>query len=150
MNIKHLAMKISKHFDLRELVPPAIWQRFGLTARQFLRPELLAVLDLLREKVGRPVVVNNWHTGGSFKESGYRVPHTRTGARYSQHKFGAAADVKVAGMSPRDVLAVILSNEAEFVAAGLTTYENPDFTATWLHLDCRWREPMINLVMVNP
>ena len=143
-------MKISKYFDVRELVPPSIWSTYGITARQFLRPELLRVLDLLREKVGRPVVVNNWHTGGQFRESGYRVPYTKTGARYSQHKFGAAADVKVAGMSPKDVLAVILSNEAEFIAAGLTTFENVDFTPTWLHLDVRWREPMTSLVMVNP
>lgn len=143
-------MKISKHFDVRELVPPSIFQTYGIIARQFLRPELLRVLDLLRDKAGRPVTVNNWHTGGQYKESGFRLPTTKTGAKYSQHKFGTAADVKVQGMAPREVLAIIQANEAEFIAAGMTTYENPDFTSTWTHLDCRWREPMDGLVMVNP
>jgi hypothetical protein len=143
-------MKISKHFDFEELVPPSIWKTYGIASRQFLRPELITSLDLLRDILGRPVTVNNWHAGGAYKESGYRLPDTRTGARYSQHKFGAAADVKVPGMTPREVLAVILNNQQRFIEAGLTTYENPDFTPTWLHVDCRWRSPMDGLVMVNP
>jgi len=145
-------MKISKHFELQELVPPSIFQTFGLTAIQFIRPEILAVLDLLREKVGKPVIVNNWHTGGQYKESGYRIPHTKTGARYSMHKLGIAADVKVNGMTPMQVLAVILADHDEFKAAGMTTYENPAFTPTWLHIDCRQvARPDHNAFrMVNP
>jgi len=153
-------MKISKHFDARELVPPQIWKTYGIISRQFLRPELLRVLDLLRDKLGRPVVVNNWHTGGQYKESGYRTPYTKTGAKYSQHKLGTAADVKVPeytkdevtyeAMTPMQVLAVILANADEFRAAGMTTYENPNATPTWLHIDCRWREPNNAFVMVNP
>ena len=143
-------MKISKHFDVRELVPPQIWKTYGPISRQFLRPELLRVLDLLRDKLGKPVIVNDWHTGGQYKESGYRTPYTKTGAKYSQHKLGTAADVKVDGMTPIQVLAVIVANADEFRAAGMTTYENPNFTPTWLHIDCRWREPNNAFVMVNP
>ena len=143
-------MKISKHFDVRELVPPQIWKTYGPISRQFLRPELLRVLDLLRDKLGRPVIVNDWHTGGQYKESGYRTPYTKTGAKYSQHKLGTAADVKVDGMTPIQVLAVIVANADEFRAAGMTTYENPNFTPTWLHIDVRWRDPNNAFVMVNP
>ena len=130
-------MKVSKFFRIEELVPPYVFKTFGITSVQFLRPELLVVLDLLREKVGRPVIVNNYSRGGPYKESGYRVPWTKTGARMSIHKLGGAADVKVEGMTPREVLAVILANFDEFRAAGMTTYENPAFTPTWLHIDCR-------------
>lgn len=155
-------MKVSKYFELQELVPPSIFKRFGITAIQFIRPELLAVLDLLREKLGRPVIVNNWHTGGKYQESGYRTPRTKTGADLSMHKMGIAGDIKVPAytkdgvvipaMLPREILAVILANHEEFKAAGMTTYENPAFTPTWLHIDCRQvARPDHNAFrMVNP
>lgn len=58
--------------------------------------ELIEILERVRVCFNAPVVVN----------SGYRCPqHNRNvrGARRSQHLYGTAADIQVAGHSPREV-----------------------------------------------
>jgi hypothetical protein len=145
--------KPSKHFVIQELVPPVIFGRFGQRSWWFIQPNIVAVLDQLRDDLGRAVVVNNWHRRGHFSMSGYRTPETKVGAAYSMHRMGLAADVKVAGVTPAEVLAVIQADLPKYLSLGLTTVENLDATPTWLHLDCRrWmgREPQTELVFVNP
>lgn len=145
--------KPSKHFDIQELVPPVIFSRFGQRAWWFISPQIVAVLDQLRDDLGRAVIVNDWHRRGQFSMSGYRPPETKVGAPYSMHRMGLAADVKVRGLTPAEVLAVIQSDLPKYLALGLTTVENLDATPTWLHLDCRrWMgaEPQTQLVFVNP
>ena len=54
------------------------------------------ILDILRKKIGKPVIVN----------SGYRTPeHNKKvgGAKYSYHMRGMAADIRVNGMSPKEL-----------------------------------------------
>ena len=127
----------SPYFDVRELVDANTFKALSVNAAWLIDPKIVRVLDLLREKLGAPVVVNNWHTGGPFKSSGFRSMSDKTGAMFSQHRRGCAADVKVSGRTPKDVLSVINANFEEFKAAGLTTIEDVNFTPTWLHLDCR-------------
>lgn len=142
-------MKVSDNFELQEFVPKDVYEMFGDRALSFLDKRIIDVVQLLRDLSGRPIIINNWHNGGKFSESGYRTPNTKTGARYSQHKFGRAADVKVTDMSPKDVVELIKKNEALFMAAGLTTIENVEHTPTWTHLDCRWTNSK-KILFVNP
>jgi hypothetical protein len=58
----------------------------------------------LRRRYG-PTVVNNWHQGGAFSESGLRTMETGTGAALSQHKFGRAFDCKFRNVTPAEVWA---------------------------------------------
>ena len=127
----------SEYFDVRELVDANTFKALGINAAWLIEPKIVRVLDLLRDKLGAPVVVNNWHVGGPFKSSGFRSMSDKTGAMFSQHRRGCAADVKVSGRTPKDVLSVINANFEEFKSAGLTTVEDVNFTPTWLHLDCR-------------
>lgn len=91
-------MILTKHFTLGELTvtntgrdnTPGDSERAAL--------QLLAerILQPLRDSVGVPVNVT----------SGYRSPAVNRavgGSRTSQHLLGEAADIVVAGMSPRDV-----------------------------------------------
>lgn len=59
--------------------------------------QLLEKLEQLRTAIGnRPIIIN----------SGYRCPtHNRNvgGAKNSQHMYGKAADIRVNGMSPREL-----------------------------------------------
>ena len=142
-------MKISENFDLQEFVPKEVYAKFGDASLQFIDKRIVDVVQLLRDLTGKAVTVNNWHTGGKYNESGYRVPDTKTGAFYSQHKSGRAADVKVAGMTPKEVVALILKNKKSFMDLGLTTIENTDATPTWTHLDCRWTG-LSDIKFVNP
>lgn len=64
----------------------------------FIDSELVAVLQKIRSHFGRAVTIT----------SAYRTPPKNKavgGTAYSQHLYGRAADIKVAGISPRKVAA---------------------------------------------
>ena len=88
----------------------------------FIDEYLWTVLDILRKKIGKPVIIT----------SGYRTP-TRNkkvgGAKYSYHMRGMAADIRVNGMTPKQV-----ANELNKIVpdeCGIIVYEN------WVHFDVR-------------
>lgn len=145
----------SQYFTVQEFVPPEIYNLFGPErSTWFIQPEIVNVCHLLRVMTGRSVTVNNWHRGGPYRDSGYRMPSCKVGAEYSQHKLGNAADVKVAGMKPADVHAFINAHLSDFITAGLTTMEALAFTPSWTHLDCRGRiagiHPVGGFLIVEP
>ena len=135
----------SKYFDVREWVDARTFGILGKKAACLIDPTIIRIADLLREKTGRVVVVNNWHYAKSddtvYKASGFRAIWEKVGGTLSQHRCGRAGDFKVQGMTPREVLAVIMANMEEFEAAGLTTIEDVSVTLSWLHLDCRPKVP---------
>uniref|UniRef100_A0AAU8B2B9 Peptidase n=1 Tax=Dulem virus 195 TaxID=3145672 RepID=A0AAU8B2B9_9VIRU len=62
----------------------------------FVDGRLLLILEYVRSRFGKPVVVN----------SGYRTPAYNKkigGAKFSQHMYGRAADIVVKGVKPLDV-----------------------------------------------
>ncbi len=142
-------IKVSKDFSLHEFVPRIIYQRYGVNARWFIRKEIIDLAQFYRDWFEAPLYINNWFWGGPRQNRGFRTPNTRVGALYSQHKLGAAFDCNVKGMSPDDVRQEILDNSAEFMAAGLTTLEDPAFAPTWIHSDIR-RTEMDEILIVRP
>jgi len=130
-------MKIRPDFDLREFVPPSVWEDFGPASQWFLAPRMLDLAQFYRDYFGASVRVNDWHYGGDFTERGFRVPDTNTGARLSQHKFGRAFDCNVEGYTPDEVRREIKQNEKLFMEKGLTTLESGDIATTWVHSDIR-------------
>lgn len=123
---------------------------FGEKSLMFIDERLIALLDFTRQFFGKPITINNWHLkGGTYQESGFRTPTTKTGAPLSQHRFGRAADIKVEGMSPFDVYNEILHNEKAFMELGLTTMEDIAHTPTWNHLDIRYQGED-KIVIVKP
>lgn len=123
-----------KHFRLEELVDPHIYQARGARAWELLRPDALISLDLLRMRFG-PLIVNDWHGGGRYSESGLRRFDTDTGAKWSMHKYGAAFDCKFVQVSSQEVHAYVLANADEFPQ--ITVLEDIAATPTWLHFDVR-------------
>ena len=135
-----------KYFKIQELVGPACHAARGDRAWELLQVDMLVSLDQLRRKFG-PLTVNNWADGGQYRESGLRDFDTATGAKWSMHKFGGAADCKFRDAKPPEVSAYILANPAEF--SFITTLENVQFTPTWLHFDCRNTDRQ-SIWIVNP
>lgn len=123
-----------KNFVLQELVALDIYEAFGERCWELLDPRALITLQQLRDAFG-PITINNWHIGGSYRESGLRSPMTKTGAKYSQHKYGRAFDCKIHGVTPREARAYVLNHLDRFPY--LTVIENTDFTPTWFHFDTR-------------
>jgi len=95
-------------------------------------------MEEIRDRFSAPVHVNDWYRGGHLKERGFRLPGTKTGAKYSQHKFGRACDFNIPGLTIEEIYDDILRNEKIYLDFGVTTIEDVSFTKTWIHLDTRW------------
>jgi len=125
-------IKVTDNFYLDEFVHPEIYKEFGERSRLFIRPELFKIAQAVRNQFG-PVMINTWYSGGDFEESGLRLPNTKTGAKYSMHKFGCAIDLHPYA-HPFVIRAYVEKNYKEiFKPLGLTRMEAE--TKTWVHLD---------------
>lgn len=88
----------------------------------FIADDLPKILQKVREHFGKAVTIN----------SAYRTPDYNKkvgGAQYSQHLYGNAADIVVAGITPQkvyDFLDILLGN-----TGGLGLYKN------FVHVDVR-------------
>jgi hypothetical protein len=128
---------ISKHYEIREFVPPEIYQLFGERSIWFIDQRIVLLADWMCDYFGSHVVINNWHTGGQYHESGFRDPMTGTGAARSAHKRGIAADFKIKDIDPEFARDEIRKNfDALHSRFGITTIEQD--TPSWLHVDLRW------------
>ena len=88
----------------------------------FISPELVEVLQKIRDHFGKPVNIN----------SAYRtVTHNKKegGAVYSQHLYGTAADIKVSGVSPKKV--------AQYAETLLSGRGGIGIYSTFTHIDVR-------------
>ena len=127
-------MKVSKNFDIKELVPREVYQRFGDFSVWFLDQKTIQVLQQLRDTFGT-CIVNNWSSGGKFNYSGYRQPDCKVGASFSQHKFGRAFDCKFTKATAEEVRQAIQADKTFWLEQGLSCYED---NVSWLHFDTRW------------
>ena len=88
----------------------------------FIESELINVLQDVRAHFNKPITIN----------SGYRTDKYNNkigGAKYSQHKYGNAADIKVSGFSPSDVYNYLDTKYPNSYGIGL--YRN------FVHIDVR-------------
>lgn len=131
-------IKVSDDFYLDEFIHPDIYKAFGDYSRRYIDSNLIQIAQLFRELVGKPVTINNWLTGGSFKNSGLRNPYNNPHAKFSVHPFGRAIDVKVSGMAGVEMYEIVRDNLEDFMLLGLTTVEDTRYTSTWLHLSTEW------------
>lgn len=109
-------VKLARHFKVREFACKDDSQVV------FIDDYLYTILDILRHKIGKPVIIT----------SGYRTPSWNAkcnGAKYSYHMRGMAADIRVDGMSAKE-----LAKELDKIVpngCGIIVYN------TWVHFDVR-------------
>nr|DAJ69335.1 MAG TPA: peptidase [Microviridae sp.] len=122
MNIKSYLVntdgnvKLARHFKVKEFACK------DLSPVVFIDEYLWNVLDILRHKIGKPVIIT----------SGYRTPEWNTkcgGAKYSYHMRGMAADIRVNGMTPKQVANIL--DEIVPDECGIIVYKS------WVHFDVR-------------
>lgn len=130
-------MKVSEHFDLREFIDPVTFKELGEKSIDKIDKRLIDIAELLRKLAAKPVTINNWFSGGQYKESGLRRKDSPTGAKRSAHKEGKAIDCKVAGMSVASIQALVMAHEKDFFDLGVRQMEDVSFTPTWTHLGTR-------------
>lgn len=108
--------KVGKHFKVKEFACKDGSQVV------FIDDYLVAILDILRNQVGKPVYIN----------SGYRTPARNKavgGAKYSYHMRGMAADIRVEGMTANQIAKKL--NKIIPEGCGIIVYD------TWVHFDTR-------------
>lgn len=132
-------IRVNDFFYLDEFIPPEIYSVRGAKSIALMDDRIIEGVTLLRKYANVPFVINNWHKGLDKDERGLRLPNTRTGAKWSQHKFGRAIDLVPQGMTVRQLFAILKAHEDEFIEKKLiTTVENVDITKVWMHCDCRY------------
>lgn len=136
-------IKVSENFYLDEFINPTTYNKFGYKSQRYIRPELIRIAQCLRSYTGKSCTINDWATGGAYKESGLRDFNTGTGALYSAHKFGAGIDIKIGDLDSFTMANIIIDNYEEiFKPLGVTRIEDPEYTKgknrSWLHIDVLW------------
>lgn len=129
-------MRIAKNFVLQEFVSHETWRRFGTNSIWFIDPKIVAICQFLRNKFAVKITINDWHLGGNYFESGFRDSLSTVGSKFSQHRFGRAADIKVKGLNSNLVRKFIIEDYKELNKLGLTSIEID--TETWVHIDTRF------------
>ena len=126
---------ISEHYDIRELVAPTIYNHptIGDRCVNFIHPNVPITLETLVIGLGEKPTVNNWHTGGSFKNSGLRDWHFPIGAPYSSHYCGNTFDMRCKKVTPQTTYKYILDNQDKFPY--IIRMEHISKTETWNHIE---------------
>lgn len=143
-----LSYKISKNFVLPEVLPPELFDNINLNPIWYLSEFLATLPQLIRDHFGKSVTINNWHSGGGFKNRGYRLPDCKEGAKLSLHKISLAIDINIEGLSQQEILSEIVKNRDKFNL--ITTYERISDTPGWNHFDGRNVLDRKNLIEVSP
>ena len=91
---KNGAVKLSKNFKVSEFAC-----KDG-SDTVFISQGLVTVLQKIRDHFGKPVIITSAYRNDAYnKKVG--------GAVYSQHKYGAAADIFIIGVSPATIAAYV-------------------------------------------
>jgi len=144
-------VKISAHFFLDEYISPDMYYKWKERSIWWIRPELIAVDEFIRQRFGIPMIINDWYLGGTRDECGLRYPVTTVGKGDSLHKFGVASDNLFDDKKPafyEEVREDIINNFNElYKPLGLTTIEAG---VNWLHKDCRHIPNQTEINIVHP
>lgn len=136
-----LLEKAKEYFDIRELVEPAVFSKWGETAWRFFDYRALHNLVFIRERIGKPITVNTWLWGGRFDERGLRtnispIVKKRNGILYvSPHLRGAAFDFDVEDMTAGEVRTWILAHADELPFPCRLERQFYGKYISWVHMD---------------
>ena len=131
-------MKVCDNIDVKELVCPHIYQKWGDKAVRFIDPDVIAVLDTIRNKILKcPIVINN----GTWKQRGMRcnlcglvTEKTKKNQPYlTSHLLGKAIDFSCKQYTVQQIHDLIKKNE--FLLPCKIRLESPIDAPTWVHFD---------------
>lgn len=140
--MKKIVDFLSKFFDVRELVSPAVYDKHQTGAWRFFDPRLLETLLVLRRDILRvPLVCNNWRAGGNLTQRGLRENvceivrnKTAAGSLYlSAHTLGMAVDLSSPSMTAEEMRRSI-KQHADALPYPVRI-EKKEGAPTWLHID---------------
>jgi hypothetical protein len=105
-------MNLSTNFTLEELIYSEIAKRKGLdnTPSEEVKANLVRLarfLEEVRRVLGRPIMINSAYRSLQVNESVGGQPT-------SQHCLGCAADIRIPGLTPDDIIKLLLKSNIEY------------------------------------
>ena len=136
----NILQDIQKYFTIDELVCPHIYNRDRNIAYNYLDKDLLKVLLFIRTKLGKPIIINNYKSLGSYSQRGIRCnccdlvkdKTLKNVLYYSTHMQGKAIDFDVKGLSAEEVRKWLKQHETE-IPHPIRLEEK----VNWIHIDTR-------------
>lgn len=135
----NLISQIKEYFDIRELVCPHTYNKFGDKSWQFFDYQFLENLLILRRDVLQvPLICNDWYKGGVYSQRGFRCnickltsDATSKGEIYlTSHANGAGIDLVSSKMTAQQMRLKIKEQQHLF-----TVPIRVEKNVTWLHFD---------------
>lgn len=130
-----------KYFKEQEFVDRETYEYYrknGWDVWRLFNPGLLWSIDHLREFVGVPFLLNNWHVGGDVEWRGFRTPRCPFYSQWSQHPKGDAVDFVPLGRKIDYIIEMMIKDPWNPIWAYITRIEissklNP---INHIHMDC--------------
>ena len=139
MNRQQIIIEVKKYFKIQELVCRHVFDKHGEQAWRFLTTEFLHTLLVIRRDIlQKPMICNNWHSGGSFSQRGIRCNLCQIVNDYTKknqlttmpHVVGAGGDFSIVGMTAQEA-----RNKITAEAGKLPNPIRLENEVTWLHVD---------------
>ncbi len=140
---------VSKNFVIQEFVDKDTFDKEGDKSIDLLDKRVIDIAQFLRDDIGLPITINNWHTGGQYHESGLRDFNTKTGAKNSAHKKGQAIDVKAKGYDGQKWYDYVVKNAKKLYDLGLRRIEDKSIATTWCHMDIKEHGIKNTITIIN-
>lgn len=136
-------IKEKGYFKAYEFVDNTVYNKHKEDSFKFIDTDILHCLLIIREKLGKPITINDWKSGGKFSQRGLRSnisylvkKKTNKGLLYlSAHIFGRAVDFDVVGMSAEEVRNWIKTNADLFPCKIRLEHKLKGTPISWVHLD---------------
>ena len=132
----------SKYFKIHELIPKALYEKYGERAWRYVDVRLIESIDKLKEHFNLgTMTINNYGFGGSREWSGIRTADSKYYSIGSQHSYGSAFDIVFSDYTAEEVRHYIVDNRHLFpFINGL------ELNVSWVHLDVRNEDQLITFL----
>ncbi len=128
---------------MQEFLPPAEYDKIIKLKEderlnsfyKLIDSNIIKIATFLRKLFGKPMIINNWYTGGTYTLRGWRPKNCPIGAKFSMHKKGKAFDFDIVGLTDNQVKEIVIKNEKELYKLGVRRMESREDAGTWCHLD---------------
>lgn len=137
---KGVNMYQCKYFKIQELVSSIVYKVWQEKAWMFFDDAAKKDLDLIRERYGCPITINNWLWGGTLEQCGLRSNKDKMVANkktlyLSAHTMGKAFDLHAGNGNHRrlyNLLQEMIKNKELSYFKRLENFNN---TFTYVHID---------------
>lgn len=133
-------MSHCKYFNIKELVSPIVYNKFGEQAWMFFDEDLLSELDYIREAFGSAIIINNWATGGTLKQCGLRsnmddLVKSKKTLYLSAHCMGKGFDLHAKNGNNKLLYEYVYNLIIAKKLKHFKRLENISKTPSWVHVD---------------